>query len=29
MPKMTRPDQQFDYVGGNGTREIRMVGFPP
>src|SRR5260370_5616866 len=25
---MTRPHQQFDYVGGNGTREIRMIGFP-
>src|SRR5260370_36023814 len=25
---MTRPHQQFDYVGGNGTREIRMLGFP-
>jgi hypothetical protein len=27
--KMTRLDTQFDYVGGNGSCEIRMVGFPP
>jgi hypothetical protein len=26
--KMTRPYQQFDYVGGNGSCEIRMIGFP-
>src|ERR1700676_1117667 len=24
---MARPYQQFDYVRGNGTREIRMLGF--
>jgi hypothetical protein len=28
MAKMTRSDRDFDYVGGNGRREIRMVGFP-
>jgi hypothetical protein len=27
LAKMTRPDREFDYVGGNGRREIRMVGF--
>jgi hypothetical protein len=26
--KMTPQHQQFDYLRGNGTREIRMVGFP-
>jgi hypothetical protein len=26
--KMTRPYRQFDYLRGNGRREIRMVGFP-
>jgi hypothetical protein len=27
--KMTQLDTQFDYVGGNGSCEIRMVGFLP
>jgi hypothetical protein len=27
--KMTRPHRQFDYLRGNGTGEIRVVGFSP
>jgi len=29
LPKMTRRVTRFDYLGRNGTGEIRMVGFPP
>src|ERR1700675_1802737 len=27
--KMTRPVPQFDYLGRNGMREVRVVDFPP
>jgi hypothetical protein len=27
--KMTGADREFDYVGGNGTHEIRVIGFAP
>jgi hypothetical protein len=29
MRRMIRLDSYFDYLGGNGTRETRVVGFPP